>query len=49
MQKKVWFVLRTPTTADLEIKSFLSRVSIFRSLTTVQQEVGKVAGVIFPQ
>lgn len=49
MQKKVWFVLRKPTTADLEIESFLFRVSTFRPLTTVQQEVGRVAGVIFPQ
>lgn len=49
VQKKVWLVLREPTTADLEIESFLFWVSIFRLLNTAQQGVGKVAGVIFSQ
>lgn len=49
MQKKIWFILREPTTVDLEIKCAVFGVSIFRSLTSAQQRAGKVAGVIFSQ
>lgn len=46
-QKKVRFALRKPSTVDLEIKSFLFWVPIFRLLNTHSKELARWLGDLF--